>query len=167
MGLMDKLLGRHKPKVQKRTLNNLHTGDVIAYNLIDYTVVGLIKYEDSGYRWVAYQLEGENERIWLAVEQDDSLELSIFRPIKLDLGDRPPNRLNYDHKTFYLDEAGTAIITEVHGEAGAILGQEVKYWEYEDEQEDYALSIEMWGGDLEASYGYYIHERELNILAGS
>jgi len=167
VGLLDKLFGRNKPRVQKRTLKNLRVGDIVSYDLVDYTVVGLIKYEDSGYKWIAYQLEGEGERIWLAVEQDDTLEISIYRPVKLDIGKRPPNRINYDNKTFYLDEAGTATITGVEGEAGARPGQQIKYWQYEDEEEDFALSVELWGGDLDVSYGYYIHERELSIMAGS
>jgi len=165
LSLMNKLLGHRKPKAQKHTLKNLRVDDTVSYDLMDYTVVGLIKYEDSGYKWIAYRLEGQGERIWLAVEQDETLEISIFRPIEMHIGNRPPNRLNYDNRTFYLDEAGTATVTMVEGDAGANPGQRVKYWEYIDEG-DYALSIEQWGSELEVCYGYYIHEREVNITAG-
>jgi hypothetical protein len=171
MGIFDKIFGR-KPdksenKVEKRNLLNMRVGDIVSYDLIDYTVVGLIKYEDSGYTWTAYQLEGDGERIWLGVEQDDALEAGIYKPVKLDLGDKPPRKITYRDKVFYLDEAGSATIVAVEGQAGAVAGQRINYWEYEDESEDYALSVEMWGGDLEVSFGYYIHPRELSIMAGS
>ena len=174
MGLWNKIFGKAKSSTGsgrsvKRTLLNLQVGDIVQYDLLDYYVVGLIIYNDRGYKWSAYQMEAEGKRIWLAVEQDDALEVGIYEPVKLDMGDKLPlpDKISYKGKTFYLDEEGEAAIVEVMGEAGAAAGQRIKYWEYEDESEDYALSIEQWGGDLEVSYGYYVHPREFNIIAGS
>lgn len=170
MGLFDKIFGgkvSKEKRVEKRNLLNMRVGDIVSYDLIDYTVVGLIKYDDHGYSWIAYQLEGEGERLWLGVEQDDILEVGIYKSVKLDLGEKPPKKINYEGKVFYLDEASSATIIAVEGQAGAVEGQQVYYWEYEDESEEYALSVEMWGGDLEVSYGYYVHPRELSIMAGS
>jgi hypothetical protein len=161
---MNKILGNRKPKGQKRTLKNLRVKDTVSHNLLDYTIVGLMKYEDSGYKWISYRLEGQGERIWLTVEQNENSETTIFRPIKMHIGNRPPNRLNYDNRTFYLEEAGTATIAGVEGEAGISPEQRVKYWKYTDEGE-YYLSIELWGNKLEVFYGYTIPHWELNIKA--
>lgn len=168
MGFWSKVFGAGDiPKVEKRTALNLRVGDIVTYDLVDYQVVGLIRYNDSGYSWVAYQLDGDGDRIWLAAEQDDELELGIYRTINLDLGPEPPRKLTYDGKTFILDEAGEAAITQVNGEAGAAAGQRIKYWDYEDQSGDYGLSVERWGSDMEVSLGQFIHPRELSFLAGS
>ncbi|MBO8170305.1 MAG: DUF4178 domain-containing protein [Bacillaceae bacterium] len=168
MGLFNFFKKRNRndspPPVQRGPLN-LRVNDIVTYDLEDYIVVGKITYNDSGYDWHAYHLKGDRESIWLAAEMDDELELGIYRRITTKITS-VPDTLEINGVTYYQEEHGFARITEAVGQAGARTGQEVEYWDFESEDEQY-LSVEKWGGDLEISQGIPIEERELKIIAGS
>lgn len=149
-----------------RTVLNLQVNDVVTYDLEDYIVAGKIVYNDSGYTWTAYNLKGDAKYIWLAAELDDELELGIYERVVAPVPDQIGEELTVDGTTYYLEEQSSARITEVQGQAGARVGQQVAYWDFESEEGTY-LSIERWGGDLEISKGYAIKESELKIIAGS
>lgn len=169
MGIFKKLFGggeKDAEPVTKRTPLNLKVGDIVSYDLEDYLVIGLLEYNDEGWTWKDYHLESGDTRIWLSVEQDDDLELGIFKKIKMPL-DKPKQRITYEDITYQLDEASTARITIVEGQVGARVGNQVKYWDYCDDDEERFLSIEEWDGDLEFSCGYAIDKHEINFMAGS
>ncbi|MFC0272531.1 DUF4178 domain-containing protein [Metabacillus herbersteinensis] len=155
----------------KRTIHNLKVNDIITYDLEDYLVVGKLVYNHGGYIWNAYNLKGDTGYIWLSVEVDDEIELGIFKKIQTKIQTPDHHKLEIDGNVYYQEEQGEASITEVEGQAGAVVGQRVQYWSYEvdeDQSLQYPyLSVEKWGGDLEISKGYSISEHELTILAGS
>ncbi|HZG73551.1 MAG TPA: DUF4178 domain-containing protein [Chondromyces sp.] len=168
MGFLDRLFKREKavPKVQERTVLNLQVGDIVSYDLQDYQVVGKLRYNDSGYTWDAYQLQGDTGTIWLGVELDDELELGIYKTVKLHLSEPIPKKVNYDGRTYHLEEQGTAHVTG-EGRGQNVHGKQVKYFDFADPSEEHFLSVEVWGTEVEVSYGYEIEEFELKILAGS
>lgn len=168
MGLFDFLKGKKKndrPAPVKRTVLNLRVQDIVTYDLEDYMVVGKITYNDSGYEWHAYQLKGDRQSIWLSAEMDDQLELGIYRKVPTKVSS-VSSTLEVEGVTYYQEEHSFARISAVEGQAGAVTGQQVEYWDFESDDEKY-LSVEKWGGDLEVSTGYPITEKELKILAGS
>ncbi|KIL50726.1 hypothetical protein KP77_13460 [Jeotgalibacillus alimentarius] len=155
-----------RPEVKDRTVHNLKIGDIVTYDLQDYEVVGKLSYNDHGFKWSAYQLQGVQEVIWLGVEMDDELELGIYKKSTLKLQEPLPKEIEYEGTTYYLDETGSAIV-KGEGRSQNVDGVKCKYAEYYDEDDEKALSVEIWGGDVEASTGYSIEEYELKIIAGS
>ncbi|KKB39795.1 DUF4178 domain-containing protein [Bacillus thermotolerans] len=168
MGFFDRLFNRQKetPKVEKRTVSNLRIGDIVTYDLQDYQVVGKLRYNDSGFVWDAYQLQGETGVLWLGVEMDDELELGMYRTVKLPLNEPIPKQVTHDGRKYRLEEHGTAYV-KGEGRSQNVHGKEVKYFDFEDESGEHFLSVEVWGSEVEVSYGYTIEEYELKILAGS
>ncbi|MBM7649431.1 hypothetical protein JOC78_002384 [Bacillus ectoiniformans] len=168
MGIFDRLFNKNKevPKVEERTVMNLKTGDIVTYDLQDYQVVGKLHYNDSGYSWDAYQLQGEGETLWLGVELDDELELGMYKTVKFSLEEPIPKKVTYEGRTYHMEEHGTAYV-KGEGRSQNVHGKEMKYYDFEDDTEEHFLSVEVWGSEVEVSYGYEIEEYEIKILAGS
>ncbi len=169
MGFLKKMFGsggKEKPQIVKRNALNLQVGDIVSYDLEDYVVIGVLEYNDEGWVWRDYHLESDDKHIWLSVEQDDELYMGIFEKIKMPL-EKPQQLITYDGIDFELDETSTARITVVEGQVGARVGNNVRYWDYCDEEDERFISIEEWDGDFEFSYGYEIDPREVSFMAGS
>lgn len=154
------------PAVEERTVMNLRTGDIVTYDLEDYEVVGKLSYNDHGYKWYAYQLQGASRVIWLSVEMDDTLELGIYEKSKLKLSEPIPKTLEADGVTYYLDESGTAVVRG-EGRSQNVDGVQCRYFDFYDDEEEKYLSVEIWGSEIEVSTGYGIEEYEIKIIAGS
>ncbi|GAA0414653.1 MAG: DUF4178 domain-containing protein [Bacillota bacterium] len=167
MSILGRLFGKkndtNKP-IQERNMFNLEMNDIVTFDLEDYKVVGKISYDDHGFKWHAYQLEGTHKTIWLSVEMDDELNLGMYEKIKLPLQEPIPKQLEYDGTTYYLDESGTARVIGV-GRSQNLSGMTCHYFDYYDDDEEKFLSIEKWGNEIEVSTGYEIEEFELKIIA--
>ncbi len=168
LGFLSKLFPKKQKqhKVEKRTPLTIQVGDIVEYNLEDYEVVGKITYRQSSYEWLSYQLLGPTGTIWLAAEMDDDLELGIYKKIQLADANQIPKELTYQGIKYYLDEKGQAHING-EGRSSNLTGQTMKYVEYCDESETHFISLEDWGSEIEASYGYPIEQYEIKIIAGS
>lgn len=169
MGFFKNIFGGKEEKVhvEKRNLFNIRVGDIVTYNLEDYNVIGLLEYDDEGWTWICYYLESGADKIWLSVEQDDEVEVGVFKNIRLPIDGKPQKELEYKGTRFYLEEKSDARIIRSEGQVGAKVGHWLNYWEYSDDEEEKYISLEEWDGDLEASLGQYIEPYELEILAGS
>ncbi|SES07330.1 protein of unknown function [Gracilibacillus ureilyticus] len=168
MGFFSRLFSKkkEKPTVAKRDPLSIKVGDIIEYDLSDYEVVGKIVYRQGNYEWISYQLLGESDTLWLAVEMDDELELGIYKRIQLPEASSYPKRFEYEGITYYLDESGQANIRG-EGRSSNLTGQVMKYTEYCDDSEEHFISLEDWGSEVEASYGYPIQSFEIKIIAGT
>jgi Domain of unknown function (DUF4178) len=167
MSFFSKLFGKKKsvPKpVEERNMFNLQLDDIVTYDLEDYKIVGKISYDDHGFKWYAYQLEGVSRTIWLSVEMDDELYLGIYEKIKLKLQKPLPKKIEYNGTVYYLDESGSAKVTGI-GRNQNINGMICEYYDYCDEEEEKFLSVEIWGSEIEVSAGYEIEQYELKIIA--
>ncbi|WP_102026782.1 DUF4178 domain-containing protein [Salirhabdus sp. Marseille-P4669] len=170
MGIFSKLFHKKPDKstspIKERTVLSIKVGDIVSYDLTDYEVVGKISYRDHGYEWFAYQLlEGRNT-IWLSAEMDDELELGIYKTISLSVSEPYPKKIEFDGKTYYLEEDGHAQVFG-QGRSQQLNGRTVHYADYSDDQEENYLSVEAWGTEVEVSLGYPIEEYEIKIIAGS
>ncbi|MRG87702.1 DUF4178 domain-containing protein [Salinibacillus xinjiangensis] len=170
MGIFSRLFSKknqsNQQEVKERTVLNMEVGDIVSYDLVDYEVVGKIVYRDHGYEWTAYQLlEGKNT-IWLSAEMDDELELGVYKTVQLPVSETFPKTLNYEGKTYHLEEEGNA---QVHGQGRSkqLSGRTIHYGDYVDEEEETFLSVETWGTEVEVSLGHPIEEYEIKIIAGS
>lgn len=169
MGILSRLFHKKEkeiPKVEERNPLNIRVNDIVTYNLEDYQVVGKLSYNDSGYKWVAYQLEGQSETIWLSAEMDDELELGIYKSSKEKLTQPIPNNVSLGGVNYFLDEKGTARVRG-EGRGANVDGQEVKYFDFTNDTDDKFLSVEVWGSEVEVSIGYEIEKYEIKIIAAS
>ncbi|QTN00076.1 DUF4178 domain-containing protein [Sediminibacillus dalangtanensis] len=168
MGLFSKLFQKDpkKPEIKERSPLSIEVGDIVTYDLVDYEVVGKITYRQDSYEWFGYQLlEGKNT-IWLSAEMDEQLELGIYQSVNLPVSKPFPKQLTYQDSIYYLDEQGEARVVG-EGRSRNINGRQIQYAEYYDEAEEHYLSLEDWGSEIEASYGYEIAPYEIKIIAGS
>ncbi|KIL44326.1 DUF4178 domain-containing protein [Jeotgalibacillus soli] len=169
MSFFGKLFGskeKKRPEIEERTVMNLKVGDIVTYDLEDYQVVGSLSYNDHGFKWYAYQLQGASRVIWLSVEMDDELELGIYEKSKLKVQEPIPKKLELDGVTYYQDETGTATVRG-EGRSQNVDGVKCRYYSFYDEEEEKYLSLEIWGSEIEASTGFGIEEYEIKIIAGS
>ncbi|QQE76887.1 DUF4178 domain-containing protein [Alicyclobacillus sp. SO9] len=165
MGLFSNLFKKNSQPAERRTLFNLQQGDIIYFDLENYEVVGKLTYNDSGYKWYDYHLQSPSKDLWLSVELDDELELGVYEKLPTTMGSPNDNKVDYDGRRYYRDEKGTAVIDEVWGKAGAVVGQRVTYWDFETEDEEHFLCFEQWGPDFEISKGYEVTEKEIEIIS--
>ncbi|WP_299093252.1 DUF4178 domain-containing protein [uncultured Metabacillus sp.] len=169
MSFLKRLFGQKsntaKP-VEERNMFNLQVNDIITYDLEDYKLVGKISYDDHGFKWHAYQLEGVSKTIWLSVEMDDELYLGIYEKVKMKLQEPIPNMIKFDGTTYHLDESGSARVTSI-GRNQNVNGMICEYYDYCDDEEEKFLSVEKWGSEIEASAGYAIEEYEIKIIASN
>lgn len=167
MSFFSRLFGKKDDtprSVEERNVFNLQPNDIVTYDLEDYKVVGKISYDDHGFKWYAYQLEGVAKTIWLSVEMDDELYLGIYEKVKLKLDEPIPKKIRHEGITYYLDESGKARVTGI-GRNRNINGMICEYYDYCDEEEEKYLSVEKWGSEIEVSVGYDIEEYELKFIA--
>jgi hypothetical protein len=168
LGLFQRLFSKNKsiPDIKKRDALSIQIGDIVEYDLQDFEVVGKIIYRQGNYEWISYQLLGGEDTIWLSAEMDDELELGIYKSIQLPEASTYPKKLDYNGKTYYLDERGEARI-QGEGRSRNVNGQVMKYADYCDDSEEHFLSLEDWGSEIEVSYGFEIEPFEIKIIAGS
>ncbi len=168
MSFLNKLFGKKEkqiPEVKKRDVLSIEVGDIISYDLEDYQVVGKLTYNDHGFEWIAYQLQSPAKTLWLSAEMDDELYLGVYEKIKLKLQEPLPKKLQHDGTNFTLDESGVATVRG-EGRGKNVNNIQCKYYDYCDEEEEQFLSVEVWGSEIEVSYGYEIEEYEIKIIAG-
>lgn len=169
MGLFSKIFSKNKksePSPKERTVLSIQIGDILTYDLVDYEVVGKITYRDGSYEWYGYQLLEGHDTIWLSAEMDDELELGIYKKIQLPLTKTFPKELTYENNTYYLEESGTARVVG-EGRSSNLNGTEMKYADYTDSDAAHYISLEEWGTEVEASFGYPVEPYEIKIMAGS
>ncbi|WP_456272959.1 DUF4178 domain-containing protein [Bacillus sp. AK031] len=167
MGILKKLFGKKEkdiPVVKERNVFTIEVGDIVAYDLEDYEVVGKLTYNDHGFEWIAYQLVSPDRTVWLSAEMDDQVYLGIYEKIKLKLNEPIPEEIEYNGVRYYLDESGTARV-KGEGRGKNVNDLNCRYFDYEDEEEEKYLSVEVWGSEIEVSSGYDINEYEIKIIA--
>ncbi|MBD8067370.1 DUF4178 domain-containing protein [Bacillus sp. PS06] len=168
MSILKKLFGKKDvvPEVKHRSVLTLEVGDIVTYDLEDYQVVGKLIYHSHGFEWIAYQLQGSNKSIWLSAEMDDELNVAIYEKATLKLTEPIPKELLYEGVKYYLDESGIARV-KGEGRGKNVNNLECQYFDFCDDNEEQFLSVEIWGSEIEVSYGYEIEEYEIKIIAGS
>lgn len=142
---------------------NLRIGDTVSHDLIDYLVVGHVTYyDDSGFTWTDYQLEGDGDT-WLVFEKDRDL-VAIYNPADLDLNGKCPAEIKYEGMVYSLCEFGRAGISAVNGEPVNNKESFINFWQYQNNTGSYLISVEECSGRLEVSHGYCIRPDEIRLI---
>lgn len=148
-------------------LLNLQLNDIVSHFGTDYIIEGRLDYWDDGDTWVTYMLVDGDKVVWLAAEQDDDIEASLWREVKdLRLADPMPEFIDYRGQRYRMVERGEARVNQ-QGKIARKTGVNLRYYEYETEDEEGLISVEDWGGgDVEVFVGEEINPAGLDILPG-
>jgi hypothetical protein len=162
--------GKKAVSATKRTSAlHIEVGDVVAYDTVDYVVKNKISYDDEGFEWFDYMLvdDASGTELWLSAEDDDGLELGIYREVQLPDGIPPvPRTVTIDGVAYKQYEQSDARVTVEREDPTRSTHSEVEYWEYKAPGEKF-LTITRWGGEYEASVGASIEEFELKVYPGN
>lgn len=178
MGLFDFL--KKKEEKPKYDITNLSVLDLNQGFILDYDMKSWQVKEVGEYDWGnnnfsrEYKLNSGDDVVYLSVENDGELELSISRNIKMHkLGDniidetiknnKPPSKIIYKNKTYYFDEDCAGFYNNVT--KGEDNWEELINWEYYDDKEENIISITQWGErEFDASIGKIIKEFEISNI---
>ncbi|UZR94632.1 DUF4178 domain-containing protein [Chondrinema litorale] len=159
---------------------NIHIRDIRKNFILDYDLKTWEVEAEYEYDWgneyftYEYKLVCADDAVYLYVEEDDDLYLTISRKISFgklgeDVEDslrdkgRPPKIINYDDKTFYRESERPGYFKNVESQGES---EEFVNWEYVDESEEWVLNIEQWDEEAyEASIGKFVDASSFsNIL---
>lgn len=148
---------------------------VFDYDLSTWLVTAMYEYDwGDNFFTREFKIENESDTAFLSVEEDDGLEISISKKIKIrhideDLPEYitrhecPPKKLEYDGKTFFLEGENPGYFNDTDNKNESWV--EFIAWDYSSDDEQYVLNIEQWGEkDFEASYGKVIKEYEISNI---
>ncbi|MBC2603370.1 DUF4178 domain-containing protein [Puniceicoccus vermicola] len=151
------------------TIQNVRSGGVIQLEgvgegLEDFDVVVKSRhlYEEDGFVW--YELEGEKgiDPVWIEIEEDDELELSIcLNKLKLseigvtgsdinEIGDQGKGFIDFDGMKFIFEESGKARFFRNGDRSSG--GEKFRYWDFETKDGMRYLSVERWGAEEYVAY---------------
>ena len=144
----------------------LKVGDVVNYEGGDYIVEGTLRFDQGGFRWQEHRLVDGPNSLWLSVEDDEGLEIVIWKRLKGAALEPGPGTLEHVGVTYELDERGQANFTS-EGTTGAPGGGKAEFVDYESGGR--RLSFERYGDDggWEISAGHVISEHVLDIYPSS
>jgi hypothetical protein len=182
MGLFDFL--KKKEEQPGYDITNLSVLDLDQGFILDYDMKSWQVKEVGEYDWGdnnfsrEYKLDSGDDVLYLNVENDGELELSMSKNIKMHkLGEnimdetikneKPPSKIEYLDKMYYLDEDCAGFYNDVT--KGGDDWEELINWEYYDDEEENVISITQWGErEFDASVGKIIKEYEIsNIIPAS
>ncbi len=130
-------------------------GTKLSIGDISGTVIGYINYsnpQDGNKAWTEYRLYSSSGEYWLSID-DEYKEYSISYPANFIKGNIGPEW----HK---VDE-GYQVVKGRSGDVDVDYGERARFIEYEDEEEEKTLSVEMWSDGTEYSLGHYIELSEI------
>jgi hypothetical protein len=140
----------------------LKLGDVVNYESRDWIVEGTLRFDQGGFRWAEHRLVDGGDSLWLSVEDDEGLELVVWKRLRGAALEPGPGTLEHGGVTYELDERGKASYTS-EGVTGAGGGGKAEFADYA--KGDERLSFERYGDDggWEISVGRVISEHALDI----
>lgn len=150
---------------ERTSVFHLRLGDIVSYDTVDYAVKNKISYDDEGYVWYDYLLvdAASGEELWLSAEDDDGVEIGLYREIDLDRTLPPvPSQLTVQGRTYRQVEHSDAQVQVERERVNRSQHSEIEYWEYKGGNGHY-LTVSRWGGEYEVSEGRAIEEHELTI----
>ncbi len=180
-----------KPKPQKRRANfggfdpkieNVGPGGVIKLTAVgpemkdlDARIVSRHLYRERDDEW--FELEGETEegRLWIDVEEDDEVEVSVsLRALDLEETGLSPEDLDnmtkakrgvceFEGQNYRLRETGKA---RFYRDGDPSQGKIVRYWDFSTQDESSLLGFERWGkAEYEVHLGQPIRPHQITVYA--
>ena len=158
-------------------VTDLRKGFIFEYDLKTWEVLEEYTYDwGDNYFSKEYKISSGSDVMFLSVEEDDVVELSLQKKIKLSsVNDDieaeiirnkiPPKKITYRGVDYYRDSESPGYFKVEESDKDWI---EMISWDYYNEEEDRVLTIEQWGDrEFEASYGKVIKEFEISNIMPS
>jgi len=164
---------RHRATENRElTLFDLKVGDIVQHDATDWVVEDRLVYRQGEFSWLEYLLREDDRSVWLVVNEDDNLVVTLEEEIDLPLSldAKPPSQLEVDGRLYRLSERGTADVTAEQRRINRRLGS-CQFFDYRSGSSA-VLSIEIWGGnaagagELEVTVGERIRPLSLSLLPG-
>lgn len=152
-----------------RNIFDLQIGDIVQHDHTDWVVEGKLTYTVSAYYWFEYLLQDGDRIAWLAVEEDDRVEVSLLEPNntldikKIDIN-HPPPEIKLADEIYKYKDSGVARMMRT-GLTMHRTAETCEYFDYQT-QDNRVLSVEVWDGEIEVSVGSKINPRSLILLPG-
>lgn len=174
--IFDRLFGHKGQEHAQRNPTTLQVGDAVSYLSEDFTVEQRHElHGDGGDVWWTFLIQSPERRLWLDVDEDQGLTLTIYEPSSVHVDLPIAETLTAQGKTYHVDEHGFAndIVTRRSGESG----ERVEYWYLASDEGD-QLVVRRLGdnpltddpalrtGTLEVGIGKEIKTYELIIYQG-
>ena len=174
----NKIFGKKKEEeidpLKDLVLCKLKTGYLVDYNMKTWSVTAHNKCEwGEGELSDEWELSSEDEVLYLEREEDDEVEWTLTKKIPIsEVGkeipdyikehEDSPDKITFQDKKYHLEDCSGG---KFH-KGGKDSYDEFISWDYEDESEEYILTIEQWSETcFEAAYGKYVEEYQFsNIL---
>lgn len=142
---------------------------------LDVSVTARHLYDEDGFQW--FELEGETggNKVWLTVEDDDELELSItLKKVSLEdvgltkekiqsIGDNDDGQIEFDGQTYLFDDRGDAVF---HRNGDLMRSEKFTYWDFESSDESRYITVERWSdGTFECHLSQPVRESQITIYS--
>lgn len=153
-------------------VTDLKLGFIFEYDLKSWEVLEEYTYDwGDNYFSKEFKISSGADIMFLSVDEDDIIELTLQKKIKLSSIDgdiegeiikhkMPPKKIIYKGVDYYRDSESPGYFKVEHTEKDWL---EFISWNYYNEEEDRVLTIEQWDDrEFEASYGKVIKEYEIS-----
>lgn len=143
----------------------LQKNQVLYIDNTRYVVVNMVEYQEDSWIWQEYEIKNDsNQRLWLCVEKNEQgqIEYSIYSPY---YGNVNTNSLSFsvNNIEYELYEKGVATVKDYFGNADVDIREKCSYIDYATKNEQYVISVEFWGREIEKSIGEYIDNSRVKI----
>lgn len=109
----------------------LKAGDIVEVRGLSYTVRGSLRLSEGSWSWSEHLLDdARGSQVWLGVEEDPDLVLSLWTPVEGSELRPGPKQIEFEGRTYRSDESGSA---QYRSEATTGLREQgtVRYHDYE------------------------------------
>ncbi|GAA4262539.1 DUF4178 domain-containing protein [Dactylosporangium darangshiense] len=124
----------------------LKAGDLVEIRGTTYTVRGTLTYREQSWSWAEHMLDDSSggPKVWLSVEEDPDLELSLWREVPGATVLPGPQSVDFDGRRYAKDDSGKAKFVST-GTTGLSATGTAKYVDYEA-KDGALLSFESYAG---------------------
>lgn len=144
---------------------SLRRGQIIYIGNVRYIVDNMVTYKENTWIWQEYEIISDtNHHRWLSIEEVENgmLEFWIY-----DVYGRTVNTNDmeiYENNTVYeLYEKGRAVVSNYFGNADVDVGESCNYYDYISKDKKSIISVEIWDGEIEESFGTYLENNLVRI----
>lgn len=174
--IFDRLFGHKGQEIAQRNPTTLQVADAVSYLGEDFTVEQRHElHGDGGDIWWTFLIQSPERRLWLDVDEDQGLTLTIYEPSSVHVAWPIADTLAVQGKTYHVDEHGFAndVVTRRSGESG----ERVEYWYLASDEGDQMVVRRLGDneltddpaqrtGTMEVGIGKEIKTYELTIFQG-
>lgn len=146
-------------------MSELKLGQIVNIDSIKYSVINMIEFSESGWKWQEYEVASDNgQHKWLSIETGDDNNVEYWLYSKY-TGYIDDSKLEFEiNGTKYsLYEKGVARVDNYFGNADVDILERCTFIDYISEEKDKIISVEKWEGEIERSIGEKIVPEKIKI----